>query len=262
MQKIDSRLEFLFSNYIFNSPIFNTYIIGNYYKYGLSNQNVEFFTSNDQFYYILMRYHDSFVFYSNMKLSDYHLHEITNKIIECEFDVVSGEKNSVEQIIPNLNNYSKRSTTMLSLSKTNIECIKNYSMKRLYIDDAPEVFRLFSSINEFKNKYTSKKGLDKTKHVLKEDVVYGSFENKILTGIIVVTALSNKTCMLTDICVGIEFRHLGIAKNNILFVASELFSSGIEFINLYADNPSASRLYRNIGFSEIGEYVIIRKTES
>lgn len=259
MRIVDKNSKKAFELFMNKDPIINTYIIGNYHKYGLKNANVIFYySSKNESPYILMKYFDSFVFYTDTLLSNASLNGIIKFLSEQEYDALSGCEFSISQILPFLSLTDTKKNTIMTLNgKTQIitDCI---AIKKLNLQDVELVYTLLTGIEEFKHKYYGETGYHRTVRLLSDDVVYGVIEDSILIGLVGVTAISKHSCMLVDICVHTSQRGKGVGSKLIATVAQTLFSQGIKNVNLYVNNPTAIQVYEKVGFLPVGTYMVLR----
>lgn len=261
MKKLTQNNNRLFLEFLLKKPIQNTYILGNYFKYGTTSPDVSFYfelnDSND-FKYVLMSYYSDFVFFTLESLSEAALIKIKKNISKKNFRVISGDDFSIAQILNISNNSSLRKTTLMTLSSSNKNYIADKNIKKLNEKDIDKSIELLKSIDEFKHKF-SINAEKRVKRMIQEDEAYGYFIDSKLIAMLNVTSKSTYSCMLTDICVGKEYRGKGFAKKIISHVSEKLVSEGVQYINLYVDNLHALKLYESLGFSKTGDYYTLRK---
>ncbi len=256
MRKLNTDDRKRFLEFILKKPVQNTYIIGNYFKYGLNSKDVAFYVNsykNGGIKFVLMNYYNDFVFFTSESLNDEFLAKIKQIIIKKKFRIISGDNFSITQIHKTFENVVLRKTKMMTLSRRDNLRIDDGQSKKLKISDLSEAINLLKSIDEFKPKFDCDAS-KRVKRMISEDETYGYFIEEKLVALLNVTAKSPYGCMLTDICTDKQYRGGGFAKKLIIFASTQLFQEGIDNINLYVDNYKAIKLYESIGFKECGEY--------
>lgn len=256
MRKLNNNDKKSFLKFILKKPVQNTYIIGNYFKYGLNSADVIFYANSyksGDLKFILMNYYNDFVFFTTENLNDEFLAKIKQIIIKKNFRIISGDNFSITQIHKIFENAVLRKTKMMTLTRFDNLKIDDVQSRKLKISDLHQASNLLKSIDEFKPKFDCA-GLTRVKRMISEDETYGYFLKEKLVALLSVTAKSPHGCMLTDICTDKQHRGKGFAKELIIFVSCQLFQEGINNINLYVDNSKAIKLYENIGFKKCGEY--------
>ncbi len=252
-----------FVQYLLVDSVSNTYILGNYHKYGIDSKNVIFLIGIDhgkkQLKFVLMKYYGDYVFFTNELLGEKEIHLIFKKVISQEFRVISGNEFSINQLKDVFKNTSVRETSLMVLNKYVIFSNRTLYVRKLNEKDITETKRLILSIEEFEEKFKSNTDI-RIRRMIVEDDSFGCFEKDRLISLVSITAKSPHSCMLTDVCVDKNYRGRGISKVVISRAIDFLRDCGIGNIALYADNPNAIETYRKIGFESIGKYLMMYNT--
>lgn len=260
MKKICNEDEQEFIDFINYNVYSNTYMIGNYYKYGLDNINVQFYKSEGPIKYILMRYFTDFVFYTNIILTNIELNDILTEIEKTDFRVLTGNEFSIEQIVPLLKFEKVRKTILMTYTKSYDDAMEeNSKIKKVSMEHKNQMLLLLQGIEEFGDKYHGINGSNRVTRMINDDIVYGYFSDGKIIGSLTITAKSNETCMITDVCVDKMYRNQGISKEMMNHIIRILLKSKVKNINLYVDNLIALDLYRKVGFSFVENYLAIYK---
>jgi len=83
-------------------------------------------------------------------------------------------------------------------------------------------------------------------------------ENGVVIASASSTAESSYCAMVTNVCTSPACRNQGLAGIVMTKLIEELKKDCIENICLYYDNPLAGRVYKKIGFQEVGVYKTLR----
>lgn len=248
-----------FWNYLLTNGYANTYIMGNFKKFGINDRNVKFYYVSKNNKFVLMKYYDNFVFYTDSNLDYEVLKKIVEKIKKSIYSAISGNGHSINQIASFFTNINIRKTALMSyegeIVRTNL---LSYSFRLLNSIDKVKLLNLYKEIDEFRNKYLGLMGEKRVSRMLREDKIYGCFLDNQLIGSAAVTANSGISVMLTEICVDKKYRGCGIGKWIISKLISELIKNDVKFINLYADNDVAVNMYHSLGFREKEDYLVLR----
>jgi len=249
-----------FLSYISKNIYSNTYIIGNYYRYGIDNENIQFYISVGEIRYVLMKYFKDYVFYTSTLLHRDDLQKVADKINSSNYRVITGNEFSISQILSFVTHKNVRNTQLMSFERRSInEYSINSNIKKLDISHKNQLLNLYRSIHEFHDKYKGSSGEDRLTKTLIFDIVYGYTLEDSIIGAVSVTSNSGKSCMLTDICVSLKHRNKGISKKMINHVIAELNNAGTKYINLYVDNVVALNIYKKLGFIYIEDYLAVYK---
>lgn len=260
MRKLNSKHKQAFLDYLSTDKTSNTYILGNFYKYGLKSKDVDFYVEvcfdDSSIECVLMRYFNDFVFFTTKTLSDSALNQIAVKIHSYPFRAISGNDFSMKQLSKLFENSNTRETILMTLTNI-VGGIEDFNcIRKLDTDDFASLRRLLLKIDEFEDKYRLNPD-NRIIRTLLNDLIYGYFSNDILISSVSITAISPHSCMLTDICVDKDYRGKGISRQIVGYVVNMLLSKGISNVNLYVDNPLAMNAYLKMGFVCSGKYLIL-----
>lgn len=261
MQKLLDSQKSDFILYLLKEPAANTYILGNFYKYGCESENVDFFIDfsiDNIVEFVLMRYFDDYVFFTDRYLSEDKISQIIKKISSHSYRVISGNEFSIKQLSNVFKNLSLRETSLMTLKSLKKEETGLYKIRKLLESDIFKAKRLILSIDEFRDKF-SNNAIERITRMIINDETYGCFIDNKLVAVVSATAVSPYSCMFTDICVDKQYRGRGISRAIIYYAAQLKLKSGVESVTLYADNPSAINIYLKTGFQYAGKYFTLHK---
>lgn len=237
----------------------NIYIYGNLIKYGLENDSVSFYSCED-FGFVLMQYFNDYVFSTNKKIDIQDLKEIAKKLNSSKESAISGIDASIQQLLPYLENTTIKKTKLMKF-ETSLSNFQFQNQNELLIakkDDIPELSLFFLRIPEFSFKFNSNNVYNRLTRTIDNDLIAYAREGNLISFSATATAISDISCMLTDISVDKNHRNKGLGKKYTRQFCEYLFSKNISNIFLYVESPIALEVYQKIGFKYISDYWVIR----
>lgn len=238
----------------------NLFMIGDLLNYGFDEEFLDYWGEYDrgnQLKSVLMRYYDSFIIYAQRKFDSKAFAEIMNKY---EYKILSGEKNTVNQMEKNIVANQKRQTYYAVLkNKEKLPSVDINIIEETKISDLQSLISLQEhKIDEFDNppsidrierRYSSHTG--RGFHIKNEE---GDIISSVET-----SAENNYAAMIIGVCTHPDYRHKGYATQLLIKTCEELLDEG-KSLCLFYDNPSAGKIYKRIGFEEIGIWSIWKNT--
>ena len=259
MKRVSNSDFLLFKNELLKNLQSNIYIYVNLIRYGLENDNVLFY-SCEGFDFVLMQYFSDFVFSTNKKIDDKVLNEIAEKINKCKDSAISGAESPIRQLMPFIEKTTIKKTKLM---KFDIESSNSQSQNQndLFFakkSDIPELSSFFLGIPEFSFKYNINNIINRLTRAIENDLLAYAREEKLISFSVTATAISDISCMLTDICVDKDFRNKGLGKKYTRQFCEYLLGKNISNIYLYVETPIALEVYQKIGFKYVSDYWVIR----
>lgn len=68
---------------------------------------------------------------------------------------------------------------------------------------------------------------------------------------------SDRSAMIVSVATRPGFRGRGYASATVAALCRGAFAGGKQFLCLFYDNPDAGRIYRRLGFAELGQYAML-----
>ena len=252
--------------YLSAEPEYNLFFIGDVENFGLEGQHVTIAVSETDGVWdsVTLRYMDSFLVYSRKE--DYDASAVAAYLrAQPQCDLVSGKGSVLRHLAPCFPEHKCRATY---LSRCDAPAdfpftAAGLSMRRLTAEDAPAIVSLFCGIEEFRENYlgkeTSRTEEERVKFAGGSGSGFGVFDG---SGTLLATALTSAENSMSAMVVGVAtrpgFRKLGLASAAVSALCRDCLARGMKFLCLFYDNPEAGRIYRRIGFSELGEYVMMK----
>lgn len=239
-------------DFVSKEPEYNLFMVGNLEKFSLDEDFLDVWVEekNGEIIALMNRYFQSFIFYA---IDDYNANDFIDILNEYDYSVISGKKSILNKFQENLKNIDVdeeyfcvlKNLKKIKFTKENVE---NFNIK-----DFDSLIELRNNISEFKNtnydhhknKFLSKTG--RAKVIKKDDKIISVAET---------SAENSKSAMITGVATYPTFRGRGYASKLVYEICSDLIKENISPC-LFFDNPSAGSIYKNLGFEEIGKYILI-----
>lgn len=249
-------------SYLQSEKAFNTYIISDLEILGLESGVIELYNGvkGDRIDYILMRYGQSFVLYSE-NAKNVNIKEVATFLKSFEFDFrITGKREIIEILAKHIpkaeldHNYfatvTEKSLQLYTQEDGNTNLIRNCSVMQV-IDG-------YTSIEEYREKY---KNTEKTIERINTNNLNGRYyglENEgKLVAMVCSAAESCELAMISEVGTVAEYRNRGFSKILVSNLCKDLFGQGKKELSIFYSNPIAKSVYEAIGFKEIGEYSML-----
>ncbi|MDZ7673441.1 MAG: GNAT family N-acetyltransferase [Halanaerobiales bacterium] len=241
-------------DYLTEEPALNLFMLGDIENYGFNKVDFQEmwgeFDEKEELNSVLLRYYDNNIVYAK---GDYDAKGIAEIIKGNNPKMITGKKACVEKIDPYIDISEKRDTYFAKLDKAKDlyegELLEKIEKTRLedvkYIWELHENIEEFNSLDEVERK--EKKYKDNTGrgyHIFNEnkDGVISCAET---------TAENSYSAMVVGVATDPEHRNKGLASAVMSKLCKEVLDEGKELC-LFYDNPQAGKIYKRIGFKDIG----------
>lgn len=139
-------------------------------------------------------------------------------------------------------------------------------LRRLVPDDAAKVVALYLQIEEFCDLYKedNEKSIKEIRFNLENGGrSYGIFQNGTLISVASTSAENSVSAMVVGVATLPSERKKGLAGSLVAKLCEDFLNENKQFLCLFYDNPEAGSIYHRIGFTELGNYSLLkrRKTE-
>lgn len=254
-------------SYLNAEPEINQFFIGDIETYGMDGQQVSVYTSKDwqegtQLPYCILNYRGDFQVYSH-NLS-YPAAEVADFLKSFHPRNISGK---AEIIAPLLLYFPEKRAIPSHLARLNQVDISPAPgmIRRLGKKDLESIYQLYLQIEEFNYTYqqeSKEKILEELSLKLEgSGRIYGIFEQGQLVSVAQTTAETSKSAMIVGVATIPQCRNKGYAKSIMAGLCSDCLKIGMKFLCLFYENPSAGKLYYDIGFRDVGNYILLRNKE-
>lgn len=250
--------------YVAKEPEYNIFIYGDLYNLGVNKEPVSTFAFMDGEKYdsIILKYFDNYVFYSDRE--NYDAKAVAKFLNGKKITCISGKYDVVAKLAPYLSELSLKETYLSSCEKVVYEYSlpADVTVKRLLPENAADIVSVFSKVTEFAESQKGEEadrieelafGIEKN-----GDIGYGIFKDGEMISVAKTTAENDISAMVVGVATLEEYRKKGYASAMVARVCEESLKLGKKFICLFYDNPEAGKIYRKIGFKEIGKYAMLK----
>ncbi|WP_077612740.1 GNAT family N-acetyltransferase [Clostridium sp. Marseille-P2415] len=250
-------------DYILKEPEFNLFIIGDLENYGLDGPDVSAYTSDSwhggMFPFFLLDYRKNYVFYSHDE--KFPAEEAAEFLSGCSMKNLSGKKELIERLLSHLKGLEIVPNYLARLDSLSSEARPASNARKLGEKDIPSICNLLYQIDEF---FTIK---EKTPEENQEDIrssitnggrMYGIFEGDILVSVAGTAAENSMSAMVVSVGTLPGYREKGYASALVARLCKDCLEEGMKFLCLFYNNPEAGHIYRKLGFSELGQYAMVR----
>lgn len=248
--KEENRKELL--QFVNKEKELNLFIIGDIENYGLQPDFLDFYGEyeNDKLTAVLLRFYDSFIVYGENSFCGRNFSDL---IKTQSPKMISGEEKSIKQIEKYIEYKEKRDTYFASLDN------KNSLYKGPLLDIVQET--KFSEVEQVWNlqknriaEFTNSMPLENVKRKYRDHTGRG-FHVKDSFGNIVSSAETGAenegAAMVLGVCSDADYRGKGYATAVVSKLCDKLLSEG-KSLCLFYDNPKAGKIYKSLGFKDIG----------
>jgi uncharacterized protein len=233
----------------------NLFMIGDIEAFGFQTEFQELWGDFDQDHNIravLLRFYHIYTPYANGKYDAKKFAEIINND-NC-FEGLTGKKGVTEQLEPFLTVDLPKKRTMNFLELRNgkkLDASINLSIvKKADITDVDRLLTLRSQMENFTEQPTTQENMIKVFESKTGRTVYIERDGK-LTASASTIAENSMSAMIVGVCTLPEYRKKGLATLCVTSLCKEVLSER-KTVCLFYDNPNAGKIYKRLGFEEIG----------
>lgn len=266
MEKLteSSRAELL--AYLEVEPEYNIFIIGDLYNFGFDDPVMELYAQRDgrgDFLCVMVRFLTNYVFYSHKpELVD--AAAVAKQMTDCgvEISCINGKKDAVEILMPFFPDRKVCNDYLAALRKSPEPRELDCAPVRLAPAQAREIIDLYLQVEGFADSCVGREDAEaESTRVNLENGgrCYGIHKDGRLIAAASTSAESDISAMITGVCTHPDYRGKGYASALVAKLCCDCLQEGLRSLCLFYDNPAAGRIYRRIGFVEMGQYMMLRK---
>jgi uncharacterized protein len=260
IRKLENTDTEMVMHFLKDEAALNLFIIGDIEAYGYDSEFQElwgFFSETHDLSAILLRFHNSFIPYAKTeKVPVNEFSEIIKTYPEKVF--LSGKSDLVEKFedIPGLELGKKQVTYFAEC--TTAEYLRNtdYEVKTANTEDVDRIIELRSGIKEFHPNPNArdillqslKTGTGRTYYLEQDGQMVASAST---------AAENSMSAMIVGVCTHKNYRRKGLATAVMQKLFKDVMDEG-KLICLFYDNPEAGRIYKRLGFVDIGMWTMYR----
>jgi len=234
---------------------YNLFIIGDVENFGFDTdfQDIWGNFEGGRMTSVLLRYYGFFIYYSP---HDEDVSEYVEIIRNCDkFEFFSGKVECVERFIPHI---SFNKVRKLYLARLNADIFRvKYKQNEVRIatpDDVDGIYELQSKIEEFGDMSGTRERIEQTIVTQSGRIVVFVKQGAIVSSA-ASTAETSGSAILVAVMTDPQHRGKGLATGCIEKICHELLMEK-KSVYIFYDNPSAGKIYKKVGFEDIGRWCI------
>jgi uncharacterized protein len=245
--------------FLSEEPSINLFIIGDLEAFGYDSDFQEIwaeFDEKEEIRAVLLRFYQSFIPYAKGEFGVNEFVAIMKNYNQPIY--LSGKTDLVEKF---------EAFDDLVLGKKQVtyfaECLTDehlgathLDIKKADLEDVDRIIELRSSIEEFQVRSDAR---DILLQSMKSNTgrTYYTEENGVMTACVSTTAENSLSAMIVGVCTRKEYRRQGLATAIMQRLFQDVLAEG-KVLCLFYDNPAAGRIYKRLGFNDIGMWTMHR----
>jgi hypothetical protein len=248
--------------YLLDEKAINLFIIGDLKNFGYDNDFQDVwaeFDENHRIKAVLLRYYDSFIPYAK---GDFDVQAFADLIGErIQSGILSGKSEVTERFeeLPDFSLGSKRSMFFAELKDGGkLDNVQDMiKIKKAKIEDVDRLIALHRQIDEFTETASSRDSFIRTIESGSGRTMFIE-ENGEIVASAGTTAENPYSAMVVGVCTKRNCREKGYASMCLSALCREILNEG-KTLCLFYDNPVAGKIYKRLGFQDIGMWSMYRK---
>ncbi|GLI85340.1 N-acetyltransferase [Rossellomorea marisflavi] len=239
---------------ITQAPAENLFIIGDIEAFGYDQDFQKVwgdFTDEGVLRGVLLRYRENYIPYAPGGYDAEGFASIINQ--DDEFLYISGLKEIVSKLDPFISREAKQKRHLHYAKCTEGESLDQGDLsmvKEAGIEDIPALVDLLLTVPEFEHSNIS---VESKEHSMKAGAARSYYieGDGRLAASASTTAENSKSAMIVGVCTHADYKKRGYASKCMSKLVGDLLGEGKELC-LFYDNPDAGKIYKRIGFHDIG----------
>jgi uncharacterized protein len=242
-------------DYLKQEDNFNLFIVEDIKRYGYDNYFFSIwgnFDTNGNIRSLLIKHFDILTLYS---YDNYNVIRFKDLINELHYRVLNGKADTLKYIESYISYDKERIVNFCALK--NIDYIESYeidlNVKKIRFGKIGKILELYEAIDEFENPT-----IKSIKNNLKSGRGYYIEEDKKIVSMAKSTSESITHAMVVGVGTHPMYRGKGYATKCVVKLCSSLIKEN-KTPCLFYDNEEAGKIYKKIGFKELGQWVTYYK---
>jgi uncharacterized protein len=245
--------------FLSEEPSINLFIIGDLESFGYSSEFQEIWAEFDEqntIKVVLLRFHQSFIPYAKGEFDPSGFVSIMKKYSQPI--LLSGKSDIVEKFesFDDLQLGKKQVTYFAECRTDEFLSPNDVVYKEATIEDVEHIIELRESIDEFHIRSDARELLIQSMES-NTSRTYFTTENGIITSCVSTAAENSMSAMIVGVCTRKEYRRKGLATSIMQNLFKDVLNEG-KTLCLFYDNPEAGRIYKRLGFKDIGMWTMHR----
>ncbi len=247
--------------FVCKKPAENLFIIGDVEAFGFGNEFQTIwgqFNDSEELVAVLLKYETNYIPYAEGQYDIYGFAEIINS--DPNMRELSGLKEVVEKLEPLIpkkkrsgNSFYYAKCQRLLEIKSDEKIVK---VEKLSLDELEENVDLLKGVPEFQ---TSNITVESKKRTIQNGTgrTYFIRVNGEMATTASSTAENSTSAMIIAVATKEKFKRQGLATDCMIKLCKDLLAEGKELC-LFYDNPAAGKIYKRLGFEDIGFWNMYR----
>lgn len=240
------------NRYLDVNPALNLFFIGDIENNGFDSDFQQVYVEEDEqgFHAVYLVYRKNLCIMSN---ENHVRQDLVDQLIrDCRIQAVNGCRELMEQL--SLPEYTRRDDCLFARMAVPNEMVDTSRVERLLPQDAEEIVKIEEEAFHMPG------SADGIRHSMKNGSgrVYGVRENGAIAAVAESTAECRNLAMVVGVCTRPQHRRQGYASACITRLSNDLLKEG-KTPCLFYDNPDAARIYKALGYEDIGTWSMARK---
>lgn len=190
----------------------------------------------------------------------YDMNEVTGFLKRQKFKTLMGGGDTVRPLLPYFPGSSVLERRMLVLTGDSFRPALNEEYETRFFSDRDSIIqmlRLWESRREFNFVFSGDD--DAAEYAGRSHVFYaGSFSGGTLVSSAVLSAVANRSAMVTGVATRKEMENRGYAKHTLSWLAEKAFSElDLDYLALWHSTEKALAVYSSLGFRPSCEYISV-----
>lgn len=260
IKKLTSSEHEQVMEFLMDEPSLNLFIIGDIESFGYESDFQDLwgdFAQNGELRGVLLRYYHSYIPYGKEEFDLNGFIEILKKDPDFKLSGIEKIVGKFEEAMEE--NLGKKQVTYFC------ECTKGQfygesanlsSVKKAGINDIDRILKLREGIQEFVPNPHAKEMMAKAMEIGKARTYFIDVEGEMVASAST-TAENSFSAMIVGVCTSVEHRKQGYASRVMEKLMADVLEEG-KTLCLFYDNPEAGRIYKRLGFKDIGKWTMYR----
>ncbi|EKN66403.1 N-acetyltransferase GCN5 [Neobacillus bataviensis LMG 21833] len=248
--------------FLSEEPSINLFIIGDIEVFGYSSEFqeiwAEFDEQNNSIKAVLLRFHQSFIPYAKGEFDTEGFVSIMKRYNQPV--LLSGKSDIVEKFeaFDDLQLGKKQATFFAEcLTDEYLNIIdQSIAINKATIEEVDQIIEIRESIEEFVIRDDARELLVQAMESNTARTYYTE-DHGVITSCVSTTAENSMSAMIVGVCTRKEYRRQGLATTIMQKLFQDVLDEG-KTLCLFYDNPAAGRIYKRLGFKDIGMWTMYR----
>ncbi|MBS4172341.1 GNAT family N-acetyltransferase [Bacillus sp. FJAT-49736] len=260
IKKLTSSHHEQVMEFLMEEPSMNLFIIGDIESFGYDSEFQELwgdFSPAGELRGVLLRYYHSYIPYGKADFDLEGFIEILKKDPDFKLSGIEKIVGKFEEAIQD--NLGKKQVTYFC------ECTKEHfsgvsadlaAVKKAKINDIDRILELRAGIQEFVPNPHAKEMMEKGMEIGTARTYFMEVNGEMVASAST-TAENSLSAMIVGVCTAVGHRKKGYASVVMEKLMEDIFTEG-KTLCLFYDNPEAGRIYKRLGFKDIGMWTMYR----